>query len=350
MAHDAKISFGNNLAAYFDLFIKQPDSAWQHKKTGYLLPLSKRDGLKELGIIPFVVRPGQELVVYQRKQFDFRIWDPKTISVYISVKTTRDDFLSTYETIYTSSLWDAVFFGVGILAVVFCFFFFLATHERVYFHAAVMNLSLAFFFYIIPSKYTIFRENPWIVEYGQELVITSFLYFVTSTFRFALDTKNAFPLLDKILFVLGLLPSLITVFIFVYPDVLFGFEPVVPAIAGLTFLCIFITCLLAIRKKNKTSKLLIAGVLLMCFYNIYNLLEHLSIISLPGWLLNLDEYIEAIANLWLVITSTWIMFERYRNLQKKVLQEAFEKEQLAKEKEMERRQLIDSKKLNLKNK
>jgi signal transduction histidine kinase len=101
------------------------------------------------------------------------------------------------------------------------------------------------------------------------------------------------------------------------------------------------------RKKGKVAKFLIVGVL---FYTIYEIvavtIDTLGVTS-PAWFQKYSPDIEALCTFWLIVVTLGTLFGRYRQLQKKVAQEAFEKEQIAKEKEIERRQLIEQQKQEL---
>jgi signal transduction histidine kinase len=349
MVHEAKISFSSNLAAYFDIFIKQADSTWKHKKTGYFLPWSERDGSKEWREIPFIVNPAEEVMVYQRMKFELKLYPQKDINVSLrsTEKVIHNDTIYYYKTKYFKGLREALNFGICILAAIFCFFFFLTTYERVYFQAAMMDLSIALFYSMDPFTDIFFGEYPWVREYGYPVVIGFFLYFITSTFRYAFNTKHLFPRLNRLLFTLGILPFLLLLVVFTFSKLPFTAYFVLPFSSTLIFLSIFIACLLVMRKRNRTARLLIAGVLMYSLYNILSLSAVILNISLPAWFQDNETNIEVIGNLCLIVVSTWILFERYRQLQVKLSREAFEKEQIAKEKEIERRQLIEQQKIEL---
>jgi signal transduction histidine kinase len=211
----------------------------------------------------------------------------------------------------------------------------------------MMDLSIALFYSMDPFTDIFFGEYPWVREYGYPVVIGFFLYFITSTFRYAFNTKHLFPRLNRLLFTLGILPFLLLLVVFTFSKLPFTAYFVLPFSSTLIFLSIFIACLLVMRKRNRTARLLIAGVLMYSLYNILSLSAVILNISLPAWFQDNETNIEVIGNLCLIVVSTWILFERYRQLQVKLSREAFEKEQIAKEKEIERRQLIEQQKIEL---
>src|SRR4051794_28532877 len=144
MAHEAKITFHAYASSYFDVYIKNADSTWQHKKTGFFLPWSEKDGYKKFDEIPFVINPAQELLVYQRMKFALDLYPQKEVKVGFGFteKMINDNYINN-DWWYFGNLREAFFFGISMLAVIFCFFFFLTTHERVYFQASMLILFYA---------------------------------------------------------------------------------------------------------------------------------------------------------------------------------------------------------------
>src|SRR5436190_15633060 len=305
MNHEAKLSFNNRSASFLDVFLKQQDSSiWQHKRTGYLLPLSKKDGLREINIIPFFINPGSELWVYERMKFESRLYQPKNVSVSFNFKTSRDDYTGFYEAIYFQRLRQAVLFGICMLATIFSFFFFLTTRERVYFHASMLDFSLALFTFMDPLRDILFQEHPGIRDYGLPVVIAFMLYFQTSTFRYALNTKRLFPLLNKLLLIVGILPFPLVLAAFSLPTPFFHLYFALPFWYVLFFLSISITCFSLMRRRNKTRQLLMAGVSFFSLYEIVILLPVILNVPLPLWLTNYQDDIEFLFYLSLIIIST----------------------------------------------
>jgi C4-dicarboxylate-specific signal transduction histidine kinase len=57
--------------------------------------------------------------------------------------------------------------------------------------------------------------------------------------------------------------------------------------------------------------------------------------------------LEDISLMWLLVFFSWGLFQRYQQLQKRIIQEGIARERLAKEKELERSQLIEQQKIEL---
>jgi len=343
MTHEARIYFLSP-TSLLDLYTKQAGSLWVHQKTGYLLPWSERDGIKNLDDIRLIIKPGQELLVYQRFKFDPRLDVPKHL--YVGFGFTEQLLTNHYilnETLYFDNIRQGILFGMCLLAAIFSFFFFLTTHELVYFHASMTYLFIAVYNFASGLLDIFFRENPAVIFYGQAVIIPLWYYFLISTVRHALNTKHQYPHWHKFLLALSILPLIWMVAQYFYASL----SGLLAPMAVLIFVSIIIACLRLIGKKNKTTLLLVAGVLFFAIYNTILLLAIIFHISTPTWLQKHETDIEMLCTFWLIIVSFWMLFERHRQLQKKVLQEAFEKEQIAKQKEIERRQLIEQQKVEL---
>jgi two-component system NtrC family sensor kinase len=69
--------------------------------------------------------------------------------------------------------------------------------------------------------------------------------------------------------------------------------------------------------------------------------------TLVNWVSNRLTVLEQIGLIWLLLFFSWSLFQRYQQLQEQIMQETLEKERLAKEKEIERNQLIAQQKMEL---
>jgi len=216
MAHEARTFLGNHSASYLDMFIKQADSGWEHKRTGYLRPWSESDGFRDIRRIPFIIKPGQEILVYQQMKFELRLYPQQHITVYFGFTEKMSGDTYDSESKNLENLRFGFLFGICLVAAIFCFLFFLATREWVYFHASMMDLSIALFNFLSPFRDILFREHLGIRDFGYPVVIAFFIYFTSSTFRIALDTKLLFPRLNKFLLILGILPFLDLIAVFVF--------------------------------------------------------------------------------------------------------------------------------------
>ena len=342
--HEAHIYF-NSYGQIYDLYTESNGSAWQHERTGEFVPWSERDGIKNGYLLPIILRPAEELLVYERFKFYPRLGTPEYFYPGIGFveKMTRNSYVIN-ESDYFDHMLQGITFGIAILAAVFGFFFFLAARERVYFHASMLYFTVALFS-LRGLGDMFFRENANAISfYGQYLLIPFFLYFLVSTTRYSLDTNRRTPRWDRFLEILSLIPFLWLVVQYFYPALDDKWGIYVPI---LIMGSVIITCLGLIPRNNRAAQLLMTGVLIFVTFELINGVARALNTPLLAWLQKHDLEIEAVCFFWIITVSSWILFKRYGQLQKKVLQEAFEKEQLAKEKEIERRQLIEQQKVEL---
>ena len=343
--HEAHIYF-NSYGQIYDLYTESNGSVWQHERTGRFVPWSERDGIKNGYLLPIILRPAEELFVYERFKFYPRLGTPEYFYPGIGFveKMTRDSYVIN-ESVYFDNMLQGITFGIAILAAVFGFFFFLAARERVYFHASTLYFTVALFSLTRGLADMFFRENANAISfYGQYLLIPFFLYFLVSTTRYSLDTNRRTPRWDRFLEILSLIPFLWLVVQYFYPALDDKWGIYLPI---LIMASVIITCLGLIPRNNRTAQLLMTGVLIFVTFELINGVTRALNTPQLAWLQKHDLEIEAVCFFWIVTVSSWILFKRYGQLQKKVLQEAFEKEQLAKEKEIERRQLIEQQKVEL---
>jgi len=342
--HEAHIYF-NSYGQIYDLYTESNGSVWQHERTGRFVPWSERDGIKNGYLLPIILRPAEELLVYERFKFYPRLGTPEYFYPGIGFveKMTRDSYVIN-ESAYFDNMLQGITFGIAILAAVFGFFFFLAARDRVYFHASMLYFTVALFS-LRGLGDMFFRENADAISfYGQYLLIPFFLYFLVSTTRYSLDTNRRTPRWDRFLEILSLIPFLWLVVQYFYPALDDKWGIYVPI---LIMGSVIITCLRLIPRNNRTAQLLMTGVLIFVTFELINGVTRALNTPLLAWLQKHDLEIEVVCFFWIITVSSWILFKRYGQLQKKVLQEAFEKEQLAKEKEIERRRLIEQQKVEL---
>ena len=69
LAHEVRIIIPKH-ATYTELFTRNTDGTWNHKRTGTGVAWSKRDDLKHIKAISYIIPPGGELSIYERNNFD----------------------------------------------------------------------------------------------------------------------------------------------------------------------------------------------------------------------------------------------------------------------------------------
>ena len=70
MKHEARITIPKNVT-HADLYTPGSDGKWNHKLTGTTVPWSKRQDIKRITTITYRIQPGEELLIYERDNFDW---------------------------------------------------------------------------------------------------------------------------------------------------------------------------------------------------------------------------------------------------------------------------------------
>src|SRR5579863_1708836 len=138
MSHDVEIGFGYddfpNQGNEYSTFYLKKDDKWNKFESGLLVPSRKWNGLVLNNYFPIDMKPGEELIVYNRvyNSFIFPFSSTK-YSIYFSApkKILELNYVQD-ESLYISAVHDSILFGILLFACVFNFFFFLIVKERVY--------------------------------------------------------------------------------------------------------------------------------------------------------------------------------------------------------------------------
>jgi len=349
MTHDANISIQKKIT-FADLYTRDTIERWNLKKTGTGVPWSKRDDLKLITSLTYNIAAGEELLIYERNNFDYDFNTPglpglPPIEFGFTEKVLRENYLDN-----NSDILPSVLFGFLILAALFNIYFFLITRERVYLFFSLTILSRAFASFLYDTD-IFFREHPITKWYITSISVFFYFIFWIHFVRYFLETFKFFPRWDKLL--IGLNIYTIFIWVLLLGRFIRNEEPGV----GIIMLIANITFFLFIRSGNKSIRWRIVAVLpamviliipLTNFF--FRLLEKYSGQTVPSsitWQYNNFSTLEQIGFVWLLIFFSWSLFQRYQQLQNQIIQETLAKERLAKEKEIERSQLIAEQKVHL---
>ncbi|MCW3114032.1 MAG: integral rane sensor signal transduction histidine kinase [Segetibacter sp.] len=341
-------------SAYADFYILGNGDRWIHQTTGENTTWNKRDGYKLINAIAFTINPAEEIFVYERIVFDYRTWRPKPLEVGFgfSEKIIADNYIDNDVFLFKTIL-GSFFTGLLFFAAVFNFFFFLVVRERVYFYYALCLLFGTINKYPSVFFHVFFRDNPFLLNAGNVFFLVAVNYFAIQMERHFLQTFSHFKKWDKFIqfSVLFQLLVALTIF-FIGPHLSIKTDTVLWKIwdwsEGLVLICLLVTFLLFVRKKDKAARQFIAACLPVAFVWLVNYVINIDDNSkiAVGW----NQYynrIELLCVSLLVIILSWILFDRYNKLRKENAEQALLNERLAKEKEMERSQLIAQQKVVL---
>jgi two-component system, NtrC family, sensor kinase len=366
MKCEARLSLNAN-SEYDDFYLSEPNGKWKCFKSGLYYDWDKKDGLKYLNCIPIVLQPGESFIIYQRIHNRASGLDPDfTITLLGTETAIQQDYVNYVDgrTNYFDmlQLQEAFVVGLLFLALFINLFFFRIVREKVY-----LNFAFFVIFLCISRMYNIANLFlGW--EHPEQLIYVLYIryawafipYFLIQFFRQFFQTKNRYRIWDKWLIAVAILNVVLFLLQFIskiYFKNPIGFLNITTSIVAFSVIpaSILITLLLFIRSRDKSMRFVIFGAFpLMLFYLYTSRSEvamacNITLSFSPFYesIISNFRLIEIICVSWFVLTFSWILFMRYDRLMKENAQHAFDKERLAKEKEIERNEFIEKQKTDL---
>jgi len=359
MARDARVSL-NSLSDFDDFNIKLENGKWLQFTTGKSNDWEKKDGLKIADCIPVVIHPGELYTVYQRMsnikaglpeffQVGFLSTDEIISDYYINPSDKREKYF------YPINLQEAFIIGMILLSVFLNLFFYSIVKEKVYIYFAFFAFFLALnrCYGISYTYFQLFdpKQLKYVRYLGYAWVFIAF--FLVQFFRHFLDTAKRFPRFDKWFFrlVVAFTLSFFTIFILYAFNVkgIKWFDPV-----SIIFIFLFIPIVLLVAQficlhQGKANRVVFFGSLpLLSLYIVSQFFTPDGFNIFPGnFLARNFRLIEALSLLVILVSFTWVLLMRFIDLRKENAQQTLDKERLAKEKEIERNELIASQKIQL---
>ncbi len=361
LATTAKISIGS-FADLMDIYVKKADSSeWAHYQNGFLREWEKRDGLKtiylngrNLSAILLTLSSGEEISIYER-YYREKITNAKiNIGIYSTDKLIQKHYVD-YEhkrsTIFKfSNLQEAFIIGLLLMTLFFNLFFYRFSKEKSYLYFALFALFLGInrLWNILSAYFSV--EHPSLLQYVSNLGLAwAFIpFFLIQFVRAFFKTKENYRKWDLWLNTIAfsnILLNLLVNFNIRIPIHIFNARMGLHFFIGLVLfpICILITLGLYIRKKDKFQLYLIAGLSpLMITYSFPVIATRFM-----GFKDYSSSTFEVASVLWLILILAWLLFIRYNHLKQENEQRALDNERLAKEKEIERNQLIEGQKVEL---
>jgi signal transduction histidine kinase len=354
-----------HIADYYDLHIRRGDSIWQHYKTGLLYDWDKKDGFKSAGSggIPLVLQPKEEILVYERVHRVKETAAESTISVFGTDKFIYDQYISYVDARmnYFSfvHLQEAFLIGVLLISFAFNLFIYTVVREKLYLYFALFlvflsinrthNISVEYLRWDNPA----YNHIVVYIRYAWLLINTFLILFLREAFR----TYVVYPKWDKYLLGILVLNFIFYLLMIISRDTNNFFRQyekftflLTSAIVPLT---LFTTLLLFIRKKGRFNRqVIVAAFPLIFIYVVINLFgENRSMFGtiekLPwiiNWFKHNFRFIEIFCLIWFVLFFTWLLFVRFDKLRKENAQRQLDIERVAREKEIEKNELISKQK------
>ncbi|HEX6848941.1 MAG TPA: ATP-binding protein [Chitinophagaceae bacterium] len=334
----------------------------KHFVTGSMYPWNKKDGFKLGNTIPITLAPHEDVLIYYRL-FNHNAGLAKdfTIAFVNTEKEMKKEFNEynsyVYQYFSLQDLQAAFVIGLLVLTIFFNLFFYRVTREKVNLYFALFALFLAINRLWDPLYFLFYFEHPSLSEdvkylhYCWAFIPLYMILFVRQFFHISAWYKKW----DQWLLIFAGINLVLKtiVLIEIYQDtnwrstVIYKISDVV---TGLVFpLNILITFMLFFRKRDFSSRLLIAGAspyfiwLLLAFSFGFEVFPS----SFQDFFALNYRLLEVICITALVLTFSWTLFIRYNNLRKENTMRALENERIAKEREIERRQLIEQQKIEM---
>ncbi len=364
MSHEAEIGFGyediqNGGNEQSTFYLKQ-DGKWNKFENGLFAPHRKLNGLVLNNYIPVLMKPGEELIIYNRVHNSFLSLDTSikySIFFSSSKKILEQNYVQD-ESLYISAVHDSILFGILLFACVFNFFFFLIVKERVYLWFALYVFFLGIGRMYWETYFVFLRESRffWVLLYM--IVYSSNFFLLVYFIRSLLTTRILLPRWDRFLNGLN------------YAVLIFGFlnnvtpylfssitDPAVYRIINILFYglsivlmaCTLLTFGIILKRRVGADKILMrlilpafciwgAGYAIIILYGWFGIVSFS--VNFTIWLYTWWHLIESICLCWLVLSFSWILLQRFRKLQNRIAQQAIEKEK-------EKTALIEQKKIEL---
>ncbi len=367
MTHDARISL-TSYAHFFDVFVFKEGSFSAHYKSGLFRDWDEKDGLKSggdgegfgvgPGAIPLVLKPGEEVLIYDRRHKDNELNFTTAVRILSTEKLIQTKYVDVVDSRIAyfgkRHLQEAFVLGLLFLAIFINLFFYRIVHEKVYLNFALFAIFLAINRLWNISVVISLWEYPALTKYVPLLGFAwAFIpWFFIFFFRDFLNTRLTFPRWDKFLVSLAMINLIVNVISRVFFDDSFLVLYTIAAFIAffLVPLCLAITLFLYRSSIEKTIRYLIIGAFpLLALY----------LLTSPGQVFNIkvnfiDEifkanfrFYEVLCVSWLVLSFTLILLMRFDRLRKENTQHALENERLGREKEIERNALIEKQKADL---
>ena len=345
-----------------DFYVIDETGNRNHFTTGILYPGNKKDGLKKINSIPFIIGEGKEILVYNRIKNQYYYNKPDYLSVTIGLTNmVIDENYVGRQSSFSKREFAAAFAGILLFACLFSLFFYSIVRDKVY-----LYYSLFLFYFSGIGEFlsdVVFPNHPAIlltIEYFiHSLGILLFVQFI----RYFLKTFEKYPRWDTALKTIAIVHPLSEwAAFFIEPHLAGKWNGSMAALTFFVFVVglfmILITFLKYLRSQGQSLVVLkIAAIPAAIFWSFgigmvffFGLLSDRFDVPTPPfmiWLLPRFNTFNMLCVLWFVVGFSWVLLLQFIQLRKENIQQALDKERLSKEREMERRQIIEQKKIEL---
>jgi two-component system NtrC family sensor kinase len=325
------------------------------KTTGQDVPWSQRSGLKRFRQVVYTIQPGQQMTFFERQYFDFKLDRRTSVDVVFKLlKNEQRDAINFYENRLKDVSIISFLCGILILASLVNLFFYSVSREKVHLYFALFGLFYSLLAGNYPLYDVFFKEMPVLSRFNFVIALFCglFLWKFLSVFYKA---TMLYPRWYKVSNYLSycIFVSAINMF---SPSIItnLALSGILAGVSALFIVNAFVILSFSLFKstEEKVFKLITALPFLFIgiVYLIADIIYGTGAGANNGFVIFVHNYggdITLLCFYWLVILFLWKMIQRFQTLQKQILQEALEREVLAREHEVERMQMIAGQKVEL---
>jgi len=299
-----------------DVYINRKNK-WEHFVNGYMVPWSKRSGIKSLNEIKYTLAGADEIKVYANLG-DITFINGVNPKIGNYLKIVDYHYVSTPNYVKDDVLAFG-FFGFIIFAVIFNLFFYYVNREKVY----LVFSSLLFFSALLLAENVLssLLFGEYRKGYPAFMAATIIFFIITfiHTLRYFFRIKTHFPGWDKFLVYFSVFVGITGFAEFIFfvnnwpiPLIAVG---VVTAIGFFIFFIAAIVMIISLlRKKDKEARLFVIAAMPFIISPI--------IAAVVQW-----DWIFALCGMWTILVLSWGMFARFKSLQIENARAALEKEE-----------------------
>ena len=367
MNRRAEIFFYPTYADRIEYYFQRNDGGWDRQYTGYLYPSGINSTFQANYCVPLSIDAGQEITVYVRFYINYYYYTsysrPKNLVLFYG---SKEKFIKDYNKDYLlPAIKQAFLCGILIIALIYNLFFFWTVRERLYLYFSLFLLCFIISYsyaYSFPY-FSFYHEHPRLFNYTSNIWQPLYLFFQVNFIRLFFKTRRYTPRWSNYLIAVAIFQlaiRLIAVFggrvlTAQWSDLIWNVD-----LAGyyLVNFSVLITFFIFIRKRVPYTNLLLIAALPFAFYltlvrsttvafDLFKFSYQGTFFQIVLWLKTWSYIFYLISIFWLVLFFTLILFYRYKRLQQENVQQALERERLAREKEEERTELIAKQKVEL---
>jgi two-component system NtrC family sensor kinase len=352
-----QISFTSG-ALKADFYIVDSSGKVAHRKTGMGYDPKERDGIKLRNQILHLMGPKEQLQVYLRRYgIPAGLYRPLRIQINDGDRIVKQ-ILNEVDDRYYSGHWFkmAFFTGLLLMAAFFNFFFFLTVKDKVY-----LYFSLFLFFIALSPPYTqeLYLPNNYYLQKIYSQCINFAVFFLVQFFRTYFQTAQTIPKWDKVIkFSSFLIFADVLIVLFMRQGRMGPINSIGAFVILLNSVLLTVVFLLLYKRSGKSGKFFLFAIapflfsicLILLAFIIGALFSSLSGIQFNAVLSWLAKYADSIifGSLgWSAVVFTWALFNSHAEQRETLDRQAIERERMAKEKEIERNELIAAQKIEL---